>query len=202
MSKLIVHIDYDQDAESPADCDGWQPYSFSRKHGNYRDPEALGLVDSWGEGPPNPELQAKLDSGLAFALSYFEHGNCIWSLKGTGPQCRWDNVQFAGILIWDADDADWFKSYEEREADAKRFLESFTSWCNGEAYGFRVQEVSDCHACGQEEEGEEIASCYGYLHVESMFQDIAMEVGDRPVEFRGDSKYLADYHWPMKAVKA
>lgn len=192
MSKLIVHIVYDTDAESPADCDGWAPYSFSRKHGNYRDHESFG-----GE-----ELKAKLESGLAFALSYFEHGNCVWSLSGTGPQCRWDNVEFAGLLIWDADEGDLGpKSYEDREADAKRFLESFTSWCNGEAYGFRVQEVSDCHACGQEEEGEELASCYGYLHVPSMFDDIAMEVGDRAVEFRGDSAMLADYHWPVKAVK-
>jgi hypothetical protein len=142
-------IGYDADAERPeSGYDGWKPISFGRRHTNFEHPDAYRL-----DKRENAGLRRKLDVGLAFWLSYYEHGLCRWSLRGEGPQCPWDAVNMAGILIWSGKPSDiGAKSYAERAQDARLFLEEYTDWCNGECYWFRL-----------EEDGAPLDSCGGFI---------------------------------------
>ena len=44
----------------------------------------------------------------------------------------------------------------------KAEVDTYSNWCNGDCYGFRLSEVSECDKCNQVED-KEIDSCYGFL---------------------------------------
>lgn len=184
-TKLVIKVWHDDCPERPDEGDGWTPYSFSSCHSNHKDPEEAGFEWDDDNGVvPNKELQGKLDTGLAFKLSYFEHGECVWSLSGEGPQCRWDSTQFAGLLVWDQDAGDLGpESYEDRKKDAAAFIKRYTQWCNGEIYGYTVEAVKDCHACGKEEDAKvdfDLPSVGGYYidDIDGMVIDMKDHIGD------------------------
>lgn len=192
VTMKIVTLHFDSDLDCPSDWDGqWMLYSFNRRHKSYRSPETF-----FPEGAPTPEFQRQLDEGLAFVLSYFEHGNCVWSLQDTGPQCRWDNVDCAGILVWEHPAKDMgAKTKEDRAKDATKFLEVYTAWCNGEGYGYSVEEIVTL-PCGHTET-RDLDSCFGFYgtDVEYMASQCKDAVaGDPEVEIRGEAKDLADHY--------
>jgi hypothetical protein len=182
--KLVIKVWHDDMPDDPTEGDEWKMYSFSRRHSNYADPDTLGFDE---DGHPEKELQAKIDKGLAFPLSYFEHGNCVWSLQDTGPQCRFDSVSLAGLLVWEGDDdvhAD--ENVEDRTTFAKAFIEQFTNWCNGEVYGYTVEAFKVCECCKQdvelseEEANLDLPSCGGYYadDIDGMVIDMKTNIGD------------------------
>lgn len=211
--KLIVKFWHDDMAESPNDYDGWKAYSFSTRHSNHADPDDVGFEydDDKECLIPGKDLQAKLDSGLAFLLSYFEHGQCQWSLAGEGPQCRWDSVTFAGILVWEEEESALGpKTKKDREKDARAFISNYTAWCNGYVYGFTIDVVRPCGSCGKDEEvddsehdidatscgGFTIDSCddeaMGYM-LELVKENIGSDWADYEVAFEEQNAYgLAD----------
>lgn len=140
MSKYHVTVQHDPDTEDPSnngDDGRWKIYSFCKRHVNFKDPEEF-LIDQDTE-TVKAEIQAKLESGLAFFLSYYEHGLCMWSLAGTGPQCQWDSVSKAGIAIWEEpEENNGAKTYDDRAKDCKVELEEYTDWCNGNCYYYRI----------------------------------------------------------------
>ena len=205
--KLIINLWNDDCPECPNDYDGWKAYSFSSRHGNSKDPDEVGFEeDEDGNHLPDKELQAKLDSGLAFMLDYYEHGLCSWSLAGAGPQCRWDTSRMAGLLVWeDEEDAIGAKTPEDRRGDATAFINRFTQWCNGQVYGYTIEAFSKCHACGQDETAEvdfDLPSCGGYYlddadDVKGMIVDMKDHIGtdwaDYEVKFEEQHGYgIAD----------
>ena len=100
---IEVFVEPDDHPENPADWSGWQTYSFCKRHMSYKDPKSLGLGELGADGLPkilNPGLRRKLEVGLAFFLSYYEHGNCIWGLIDQVPYCRFDSIRIAGLIIW------------------------------------------------------------------------------------------------------
>lgn len=130
MRKFILCLE--DWAENPAkECDA-RVVSFSRRHTSFDHP------DGWYDGDRRPRTMGgyrrQLKAGTAFELSYFEHGNCVWSLRGEGPQCRWDSVGLAGILFLPDYVKESHKTYAKREEWARNFLEYYTDWCNGEVY--------------------------------------------------------------------
>jgi len=201
--KLIVNLWHDDMPEDPNEMDGWSAYSFSRRHGNYKNPEDISDEDEDGNGVPDAELQKKLDAGLAFFLDYYEHGQCSWSLAGEGPQCQFDTTRMAGLIVWEQDEGDiGATTVEDRRKDAKAFIERFTLWCNGEVYGYTVEAVTKCHACGADEEGcvdFDLPSCGGFYSddldymVETIKESIGDDWSDYEVKFKDDTGvYLAD----------
>ena len=193
---VTVHLGHDHDVESPADYDGWAPYSFSTNHINFKDHNEL-------DPSEGTELRAKLDSGLAFFLSYYEHGRCLWSLRGEGPQCRWDSVNVAGILVWEDDEDNMgAKTPEDRRKDAQRFLDTWNAYVNGDVYYYSV--LDSCHECGSD--GEVVESCGGFFagdgNMDYMFSEIRGHVGDETVVFKGEAKSLADGYWKDEILPA
>ena len=59
----------------------------------------------------------------------------------------------------------------------KTEIETYSQWCNGECYGFRLSEWSKCDKCNQLED-KEIDSCfgyYGYDHDKNGLYDAVLE---------------------------
>jgi len=207
--KLVIKVWHDEMPDNPCDGDDWKIHSFSRRHGNFTHPDDLGFDEN---GQPEKELQAKIDKGLAFPLSYYEHGQCLWSLQGGGPQCRWDSVSLAGLLVWEGDDdVHQDENVEERTKWATAFVEMFTQWCNGEVYGYTIEAFKVCGCCKQdvelsdEEAGLDLPSCGGYYpsDIEGMVCDMKDHIGedwrDYEVSFKEQHGYgVADEvekHW-------
>ena len=148
---LSLEINHDPHVDVPdSGYDGWRLVSFGRKHNNYEDPaKYVKAFDRRHQEvtPANIGLNRKLNVGLAFWLSYYEHGQGAWSLIGEGTQCPWDTAYLAGILIWTGKPGDiGAKTLEDRAEDARGFLESFNDWANGNCYWFGLTD----------ENGEEI----------------------------------------------
>jgi hypothetical protein len=193
--RVTVNLHHDQDCPNPmTDCDGqWTLHSFGRRHVNYTNPEALGLsLERDADGYPkvrNPGLRTKLKVGLAFFVSYFEHGQCMWFMPGCGPTCPWDSVKCAGLLVWDHKPSDLgAKTYQERQKDAASFLEEYTHWCNGECYGFQVED----------QEGGDLGGCCGFIGsadtLDYMFDEIRACIPEgAEAEVAGEASFLADY---------
>lgn len=161
--KYHLTVQHDPDTACPCeDGDGrWQIYSFSTRHNRFKNPEEL-IDEETGE--LKEEIKAKLESGLAFFLSYYEHGLCRWSLAGTGPQCQWDTVQRAGIAIWEEDESNLGPTeYVEREKDCKIALDEYTEWCNGNCYFYKITT----------KKGKVIDSCGGIIgdYIEQAIHD-------------------------------
>jgi len=195
----IVRLMHDDSPECPADFDGqWKVYSFSNRHKSYRNPDDFFTVkhDKHGDRviiPRSPGLRRKLDVGLAFVLSYYEHGLCSWSRAGHGPQCRWDNTPFAGLLVWEHKAKDMgAKTYEDRAKDADAFLEMYTNWCNGSVYGFSVEEEVTLD-CGHTER-RDLDSCFGFYDAKYMAEEVRAIVQGDDVRFEGAAADLASYY--------
>lgn len=198
LRPVTITIEPDEDAENPCDWDGWKVFSFNSRHRrSYAHPEKLGLSTALDDhGLPkitNPGLRRKVEVGLAHFLSYYEHGACMWSLLGGGPQCRWDSTRIAGLLVWGQPPGNMGnKTREAREKDAAAFIETYTSWCNGSVYGYSINDP----------EGEiENEGCWGFYDMDGMFREIKDLVNDREVVFKGRAADLAEYHWPPKDGK-
>ena len=201
MSGYVVRIAHDQDTESPAEFDSqWRVYSFGRRHVNYRHPGDF--FD--GNGCPKLWLRNKLRTGLAHVLSYFEHGVGIWSLRGTGPQCRWDSVDVAGVAVWEHPPSYLGgKTPDERAADCAAFLGEYNDWCNGHCYYYTIDKTDSCPTCAAEVRVELVDSCGGFIGEkavagairESMPEDATPE----NTEVRGDAAWIAEYHNIYKA---
>ncbi len=182
---LKLEVGHDLDVDLPdAGYDGWRLVSFGRKHVNHEDPAKYVKAFNHRTGevtPANLGLRRKLEVGLAFFLSYYEHGLGCWSLKGEGPQCPWDTAPLAGILIWTGKPTD---TLEGRAADARNYLESFNDWANGNCYWFRLSDES----------GEEIEGFGGLIGAEAVSEVVgeALEAGDS-VMVEGDAAWLKDH---------
>jgi hypothetical protein len=182
----ILTIAYDQGAEGPDSmCDGWKVISFCRRHSNFEHPDKYRTCK-----PASLGFYRKLETGLAFWLSYYEHGLCRWSMRGEGPQCRWDSVDVAGVLLWTSDPAGLgAKTYEDRAADARRFLEEYTEWCNGHCYWFSLETPE-----------QQLESCGGFIGADQLAEAVneALEDGDQVI-VRGEAADLART-LPLKAT--
>ena len=187
----VISLFHDPDIEDPSENDGaWTVYSFSRRHRAFADPERF-----FPNGRPTIGLRRKLNRGLAFVLTYSEHGPCQWT-RGNWPddgpvRNQWDTVRFAGLLVWEKPPgAMGARTPEARGEDADHFLEVYTAWCNGEGYGYRVED--------EDEDGNrtEIESVFGFYgtDLEYMASEIRHHVGDDPdIRVEGDATEMSAY---------
>jgi len=176
---LIVRIDSDH-CENPAEFDGnWRLISYCSRHTAFEHPDKLfNVTREYGWLVFNPRdlgLRRRLEVGLAFHLSYYEHGLCSWFRKGNGgpgTDCRFDGVTHAGLLVFEhGSKAIGAKTYAERAADADRFLACYTDWCNGNGLSVDVRTSSGEHVDG---------CCGGYYGCEykTVVEDAVNAVSD------------------------
>ncbi len=131
---MFVTLHYDRDVDNPLTESGTANgtiYSLGRRHSNY-DPDAV--QDAVENNPDHVKL------------SYFEHGQCRWSVLGDtvpGEEFQWDGAKFAGVWVPDADALANIGPNPEGRWDriikyAKGVCEMYTQFCNGEVYGYSV----------------------------------------------------------------
>ena len=185
-TSLRLTLSYDADAESPSDWDGWRLVSFGRKHSTYEAPDAFcaGLDVRGDPMPAHIGIRRKLEAGSAFWLSYYEHGQCRWSLIDEGPHCRWDSIRVAGLLLWGQPVRKLPVGFLPREEHARHFLDAYTAWDNGEVYRYLIED----------EVGDHLGGCGGFYDPESMFQEIRPVTGGHVVSIEGDAAWLAEYY--------
>jgi len=137
-NNLIWFIGAHQDESPPNPAEDWDGFgkfhSLSTRHMNF-----------------NEDCPQILDDDVdAVALSYYEHSGCIWFVKDSqtpgGVEFQWDGVRFAGV--WEPDECvsvsvpTECNTPELRRAwmvkQAVSACETYTSWCNGEVYGFSI----------------------------------------------------------------
>jgi hypothetical protein len=156
-----VRIFADPDVPNPLeDCDEMGAIlSLNRKHCNF---DREGVEEAIENNPD------------AVPLSYFEHGQCLWSVAGELPPaacCPWDSVSFAGVWLPDEQTLASARNYggsTRRHFMCKRArqaCEVYSQWCNGDVYGYEVERVVTCAHCG-EESTESIESCWGFFGLE------------------------------------
>jgi hypothetical protein len=153
-----ITVYHDSDAPNP--LEDWDEMgtilSLNRRHVNF-DPDG---IDAAIEGNPD-----------AVPLSYFEHGRCLWSVAGELPavaRCPWDSVPFAGLWLPDALTLASARNYGDRtrrhfmRKRARQACDVYTTWCNGEVYGYEVARISTCPGCGCDQ-AEAVDSCWGFF---------------------------------------
>ena len=166
---ITLTINYDRDTESPNDNYGFALYSFSRKHLSFKHPENFftegndGLI-------PNIGIRRKLSCKTAFLLSYYEHGQCSWTLQNEGSSCPWDSSNFAGILVWEEKPSDLGKDYDAREKSARCFLEEYTNWCNGQCFYYSIERTDTVEDLDD--------SCGGFIGSEWVLEHLKDEHGE------------------------
>lgn len=192
MYRLTIF--HDDTPENPNDEDTlFHLHSFSLRHGDFTDPRGLLACrhefPEWHEydGFTCDELPQdhegedhEYEGPKGFFLSYFEHGLCRWGLQGTMsdmPDFRWDGVEFAGFLEVKADN-EWFdaKSEEEQRELAASFVDHYTDWCNGEAFGYQLEKYGEetCNLGHVHEIDEELLdSCWGFIGSDHVAEEIA-----------------------------
>jgi hypothetical protein len=193
MPTYVVTVEHDPDCPSPSDCDcTWEVTSFNTRHASFKHPDTL----HDDEGLLLPEIASKLKDGLAFWLSYYEHGLCRWTTAGdrypyTDP---WDGVRRAGIAIFNGEPDDiGAKTVEDRRKDCERFLEEYTSWCNGNCYRIEVERVATCEHCGQEIDGVHVYDVCGFIGDDHVAMGIAEAIPDDATE--ENTEFVGHIEW-------
>jgi len=172
----FVSFHYDSDVENP--CENWDGFgdirSLSTKHiNNISIEEVEELIEHTTDGKEQ-----------VIPLSYFEHGQCKWGVKGTMssmPDFNWDGVDFAGVWIPDdeciASVDIWEKEAKEKGEEfnrnekfkemAKQACETYTSYCNGEVYGYQIE----LYRLQFDGDGDPIEEHGNYEHLDQLYED-------------------------------
>jgi len=184
MGKYYVGIEPDDCPENPLEHSDYELISFNRRHINAGDPEELGWFKN---GPnPTPKLKKLMDKDLAFILSYYEHGNCLWQLRDAphvpGSDCPWDSVSVAGLLIYTGEMKD-APSKELRVKVAQGLVRSYSEWANGEVYSWLIEN----------KHGETIDSrcgLFGLEYAEQSLKEALSNLPQKKIKLADNNVYL------------
>jgi hypothetical protein len=173
---MVGYLGIDGDCGNPCEDDEGMGtmYSFNRRHSNFIHPNDV-----------ESKVEKRFRKYGVF-LSYYEHGNCLWDVQGGErygmcPDKQWDGVGTAGF--WVPNDVllgeiryrfnKWKKEQKLRKTTkeqrseqyakitrelARQCCETYTSWCNGDCYGYVVELYN---ALG--DEVEHLDSCWGFI---------------------------------------
>jgi len=130
-------VSYFDDPEHPCQ-EGYangKIYSFNRRHTDYIGDDKEEMIEDL------------ISNHHAVQLSYHEHGNCTWFVRGTQqpPDMRWDGSYFAGLWVPEQDALDNIgdpnaEDFQTRLLEyAKGVCEHYTAWCNGNIYEYEVK---------------------------------------------------------------
>ena len=175
--KLIAFIAIHQDDTPVNPCEDWDGFgeirSLSTKHINNISIEEVEDL-----------IQDDIGKEQTIPLSYFEHGNSIWGVKGTMngmPDFNWDGVDFAGVWIPDKECINTVDHYEKLAKEkneefnrndkfkelAAQACKTYTAYVNGEVYGYNI-ELFRLQIDG---DGDSIEEHGNYDHMDNLFED-------------------------------
>lgn len=199
MGKYYIGITHDDSPENPLEYSDYELISFNRRHINSGDPEELGWFKN---GPyPTPKLKKLMDKDLAFVLSYYEHGNCLWQLrdgpKVPGSECPWDSVSVAGLLIFTGDVKDAPEKKHRRDA-AKGLVEAYTDWSNGSVYEWFIENKHG-------ETIDSLCGLFGLDYAEDSLKEALAALPPKKLRLSDNNEYLDSVPtdvWKLEEVAA
>lgn len=161
-----IHVYADPDVPNP--LEDWDEMgtilSLSRRHRNC-DPA---VVEDAIEHNPD-----------AVPLSYYEHGLCLWAVRGElplGARCPWDSRPFAGVWLPDTLTLTAARNYGGRtrwhfmRKRARQACDVYTQWCNGDVYGYAIERIAACQACDAEK-ATMLDSCWGIFGLDACLNE-------------------------------
>jgi len=204
MQTHKLNIWHDYDAERPDENSIGRMVSFNNRHSNYEHPNEYSTVgcttcDGNGaiedrredlsecpicEGVGWVDCELSTHPDVLATLSYYEHGLCRWMVgQSLVPDYgNFDTVNVAGVIVWNGDDDErgWWDALPspERMKTLDGIAKEYTSWANGETYGFTLTTIDVCETCDTELEGETVESCGGFIGSEHLIQVIRDETLD------------------------
>ena len=113
----------------------------------------------------------------AVLLDLYDHSGCIWSVAGTGMNCRWDTSR--GEAVWVPDkyireELEGFADPKERRTRAVEYaeqaVEQYNAWSSGDCYGVIVQ-VHELDGTFVEED-----ACWAYIGGDYAEESLAEQV--------------------------
>lgn len=150
-SGLTVRVVVDDcgSTESPLDhYDSHVRLVTFERHGYVNDSGVKRREKSPFSEPEEVRTWAANNGFHCYPVFKYEHGNVAYSIAPFS--CPWDSGQ-AGYLLLSLEE--WSAMDDKADSYAKGTLESYSSWCNGEIYGWIVED----------EDGETLESCWGYI---------------------------------------
>lgn len=171
-----IEVTNDEFTENPLESDDYlgEIWGLSNKHSNFLAknkiilPEGSELPDSYEECVALVRKQYP----DAVALSYSEHGNCMWTTSQL--QSDFDSVKHAGFWLPNDNILDDLKELTGTKRTlamlerAKQACEAYTAWCNGDVYAVHIYELKTCNLGEQHEES--IDSCGGFYDYDEAMQ--------------------------------
>lgn len=163
-----ITIFYDIDPINPRDREYQERFGTLAvyPHRNY----ALGDEEIDPDGIR--ELQ-KCKQNVILPLYFYDHSvqaMSTRSFRGRAHHADWDSG-FCGIAYitreeWQAEHPEWKNLTKKRQAKLEAYLdatvEEYSSYLQGEVYGYEITEI-DYDEDGEEVEGEVIDSCWGFI---------------------------------------
>lgn len=186
MSKfrLTIHVDEDAGYLDPFDQDSslFKLHSFNQRDTHFTDFDEMICAQCERWYIDHHDEKSVIEDGDAcnnftypegYWLSHYEHGQRHWSIQGTVnyPDMQWDGVRTAGFLevVVPDDEREWWemRTSSDRLEAAKATIAEYTSWLNGEVYGYSLVNVRE-EQCDKgfthTYEGEDVSdSCSGFI---------------------------------------
>lgn len=187
--KITVILDRAfSDDVNPTNDGLWKVYSFKRRHTNYRDPSEI-----------IEETAEKAKAGKTLILSYYEPGNCCWSVYNKNVSlCPFDGTQYAGVLEYCGDEK--YTLEEFVEAGNKFLNDYYTPWCNGEVYDLTIITNE-----GESNQETSFTTEYSLKGIETFFKDTVTDDKIKNCEFFGEisllKRFLYDLDLDQKLIK-
>ena len=164
--RLTIWVDEAQDvSDDPLAQDSlatplFKLHSFNRNDTHFTDPDSMicAQCDHWYID--HDDEKTVIDDGdpcnnftypEGYWLSHYEHGQRHWSIQGTVhyPDMQWDGVRTAGYLevVVPDDEREWWdgRPEEDKLDAAKATIAEYTSWINGEVYGYTLENTRKEH---------------------------------------------------------
>ncbi len=223
MTKYLLKIEQDHDAERPDEGSIGRVVSFMNRHASYEDAEQWMTSDCpkcEGEGWIGPdhgygkddvecdkcEATGRVDvvnPDVLTMLNYYEHGLCHWYVapNASPVDMQWDGAYNAGVIVWNGGDDEraWWDGMtdDERHSILEGIAETFTDWSNGECYGYILEALDECDL-GFDHAGEQIDACWGYIGTKWLGDAVhdllvSMDIPREQVTIAGEFGYAFEY---------
>jgi len=133
---FFVVIENDDSGENPAsgENDECVIHSLGTRHTNHNPHKIESIIKKYKGAKRKPYVM----------LSYYEHGNCVWSIRGEGPKCEFDSVDTAGLFYAGKVFIKENSKVSDEEFNAKlmdyarQTCTEYTAWCNGSIYKYTI----------------------------------------------------------------
>lgn len=191
--RLTIHADgFDSDLD-PFEQDSplFKLHSFNENDTHFTHPDQMvcatcrwAYIEHSDEPDEDEEPCNDFTYPEGYWLSHYEHGQRHWSIQGTVhyPDMQWDGVRTAGFLevVVPDDEREWWdgRPEDDKLEAAKSTIAEYTSWINGEVYGYVLENVREEH-CDKGfthvYEGEDVSdSCFGLIGWEWFEKEVQM----------------------------